>query len=368
MAKKKQKGMGFAIFMVIYAVVALTAAGFGLKWLWGCMEAYEASRPHIPIDAYMAKLTREHIVESSDVVLEGIDFHIQSEESCRAYLMDSISGDITYARKASACTDTKQVYVIRCGEQVVGTFTIESTQADEYGFTPWVLREEAFDLSFLMGTETLSVTIPEGYNVYVNGALLDESYIVSSESEEIQLVQEFYGKYEIPMFTLNTYEAGPFLNAEYEIEVYDDTGRPFAYDESFDPNSLVLLTDKSLTRELKDFVEEFVDVYVIFAGCANDDRFNNYKRVINYMVPDSDLAQRMADAVEGMEFAQSQGDEVDTVTIHHYAQLEPDTYMVDVTYLVNTKGREGVVQTQSNVKMVIVSSGNKLLVESMIFY
>lgn len=372
MAKKrnvKRKGNGFAIFMSVYAILALAGIFFGLKWFWGFMEAYEASRPHIAIDAYMSKVSRDRIVENCDVILEKADLNIQSEEECMTYLREAVQGEITYARKASACTETQQTYILRCGDQAVGSFVIESGEPDEFGFTPWHFKEESFDLSYLMGTETIGVTVPAGYGVYVNGVKLDESYITQRETREFAVLKEFYGgSYEMPIWELLTYTAGPFLNAEFEIEVYDSTGRPFTMDENFDENTLIALTDAGKLDKLDAFLDEFIDIYVVFAGCANDARFQNYKRVIQYVVPGSNLARRMEEALDGMQFAQSQGDEVADIQVHHYIQLPDGKYLCDVTYKVNTLGHEGVVQTTTNVKMIIVESGDKLLVESMIGY
>lgn len=370
MAKKKKKGMGFAIFMVVYAVLALVGIGFGLKWFWGFISAYEASRPHIPIDAYMEQMNPERVVDGCAELLEQTDSNLQPPEELRQFMLDSLTGPITYARKASACTETKQVYVLRSGSQVVGSFTIVSGAEDKYGFAPWSLEGEEFDLSYLMGTEKITVTIPQdcGIQVSVNGVVLDESYIVDTQSSEFALLEDFYDKYDLPMFTLVTYEAGPFLGEKLSFEVVDANGDPFTYDESFDPNSLIELKDEAVSAELESFVEEFLDAYVIFAGCANDSRYANYSNVIRYVVPESNLAKRMKEALDGLQYAQSRGDEVDTVTFHHLVQLSQEAYMCDVTYLVNTTGREGVVQTTTNVKMVLVRFGDKLLVESIIGY
>ena len=73
-------------------------------------------------------------------------------------------------------------------------------------------------------------------------------------------------------------------------------------------------------------------------------------------------------ALEGLQFAQSRGDQVADIDIHHLYALSEDRYLFDVTYYVDTTGREGVVRTTTNARMVIVRSGNKLLVESMISY
>ena len=370
MAKNQKKRRGFGLFMLIYAVLALVGIGFGLKWLWGFISAYEASRPHIAIESYMKDLDADYVLERSGGVLELVDGNIQDPDACRQQLLEAVSGPITYARKASACTETKQVYVLRCDKQVIGSFTIVTGEADSYGFTPWVLQEESFDLSYLMGAETIRVTIPAdcGITVSVNGVELDESYIVQSETAEFELLEEFYDDYELPVFTLNTYEAGPFLNAVPEVTVLDAQGNPFVYDETFDPNSLIELSDEALAGELKDFVAEFLDAYVIFAGCANNYANANYYNVIKYVVPGSTLASRMKEALDGLQYAQSRGDVIDSIVVHHLTELDEGAYMCDVTFLVNTTGREGVVQTTNNAKMVLIRTDGKLLVESMMAY
>lgn len=366
--KKNNKGMGFTLFLVIYAVLFLALTVFGLKWFWGCMEAYEASRPYVAIDSYMAKVDKAYILEQNSQLLTAVDPTIQSEEECRQIILDSLEGEISYARKASACTEDRQVFVVRCGKQVVGTFAIETTAADQYGFKPWTFREESYDLSHLMGSETVTVSAPEGYPVYVNGVLLDESYITESTSMEFSAYGDFYKKYDLPMFVVNTYEVGPFLGETIQPEVYDPAGMPFVYDETFDPNVLLPQLDTALEQELDAFVADFLEAYVVFAGCANDARYSNYHELMKYVVPESNLAQRMLDALDGYLYAQSKGDKVAGITIHHLLPLEEGKYLCDVTYLVDTIGNEGVVQTTTKCRITIVRSGDKLLVESKIIY
>ncbi len=370
MAKDKQKktGKGFAWFMVIYTLVFLVLAGAGLYWFWGFMDAYEASRPHKPVEAYMEQLTAEHIVDNCADLIAQVDHNIQSEEDCRNILLEELAGEFTYARKASACTETSQTYVLKSGKQVIGSFTIETTQEDKYGFAPWVFTGETFDMSYLMHNEKVTAIVPEGYAVQINGFTLDESYRTLQESSEFEVLKHYYDQYDLPMYVLNTYEAGPFLRDEFTAELLDPQGESFLFDESFDKNTLIHNCDEATEAELREFVEEFLDIYVIFTGCANDDRYGNYWRVYPYLVPDSNLAKRMLEALDGMQYAQSKGDEVDTVTIHHFVQMAPDVYLCDVTYLVNTIGKEGLVQTTNNTRITIVRQGNKLLVESMISY
>lgn len=368
MAKKNRNGMGFVLFVVIYAVAFLGATGYGLYWFWGCMEAYEASRPHIAIDSYMAKVDREYIMDYSDAYMADVDSNLQDGETCRDILLEALDGQISYARKASACTEDQLVYVVRCGNQVVGSFTIATTAEDAYGFKPWVFKEESYDLSWLMGSETVTVTAPEGYQVYVGGVKLDESYIVEQTVTPYEVYGDLYEDYELPQFVLYTYEVGPFLGETLEAEVYDPEGKSFTYDESFDPYSLLPRLDSATEEELDAFVDEFLEAYVIFAGCANDSRATNYYKVIQYVVPDSNLAKRMFDALDGLQYAQSRGDQIAGITIHHMLPLEEGKFLCDVTYLVDTTGNDGVVQTTTKCRIVIVRSGDKLLVESKVIY
>ena len=369
MAKKKKKsGVGFAIFMVLWAVLLLGATGFGLRWFWGYMESYEASRPHVAIDAYMEKVNKEYIVDHSQEFMSVVDFNIQSREECTRILMDSLVGEISYARKASACTEDQQVFVVRCGDKAVGTFTIVTSEADEHGFTPWVFLEDSYNPADMMGTETVTVIAPEGYRVLVNNFQLDESYIVSQERTPYELFEDYYDTYDLPEYVLNTYQVGPFLNAMYEPEIYSPEGRPFTLDENFDPYSLIPAVEAETAEELEEFLEEFLKMYVIFAGCANDARDMNYQRVIKYVVRDSTLAKRMYDALDGLQFAQSRGDKIADIRVNRLAQLDDEAYLFDVTYQVDTTGYEGVVRTTTNTRIVIIRSEGKLLVESMAGY
>lgn len=365
--RKKRSAFWFIFGMLVYAAVFLGGVYYGLKQLWVYLEAYEASRPYHAIDAYMEQLTKEHIAECADDIIAMVDHNLQSEEECRQVVMDAIEGEITYGRKASECTETKQVYVVRCGDLVVGSFAIEAGKADEYGFTPWEFAEDSYNLDFLRNETIISTTAPAGYPVYVNGVLLDESYIVDEQTYEFDVFEEFYDDYDLPTYTVVTYEAGPFMN-EMQMEITDPEGNPYEYDENLDINTLV---DNCTAEEIGDldaFIDEYIKRYVTFTSSANKAASTNYQNLVAMMVRSSTLAQRMGDAVEGMYWAQSKGDTIQSITVNHYVNIGDGRYLCDVTYVVDTTGNEGVVQTTNNVKIIIVESGNTLLAEAMTSY
>ena len=363
--EKKHRWWPFFLFMFLYAAAFLTASYFGLKEFWAYMEAYENSRPKNTVNAYMDQLTVEYVADQvQDEIIARIDTNIQSEEECRAYILNQLSGGISHAKKSAESTDTRTVYVLRSGGKVVGQFAIESTTADEYGFTYWKLAEESFDMSYLVTGETISVTAPSEYTVSVNGVQLDETYVTKS-GIHYELLEEYYDDFDLP--TMSTYEAGPFLG-EFRMEVTDTEGNPVVIDENTDMNSFVKTCSEAEMDELEEFIPEYLDKYVAFTGSANRARHDNLKALLEYVVEDSTFAQRMSDAVEGLYYAQSQGDEVTSVELHSVLKLKDGMYMCDVTYLVDTTGREGVVEVTNDVKITILETDDGLKVESMVGY
>lgn len=361
----KKGGRGLKIGMLLYAVLFLLGTGCLLKWLWGCMDAYEKTRPAVVREAYLDQLTKTHICDLAAQTYGQVDHNIQSEEACRDYILDALTGEISCAKKSSESTETKQVYALRCGGKNIGTFTMTAGPADGYGFTPWQISGETVDLSYLLGTQS-QVRVPEGYGVYANGALLDESYVAQTDEVPYDVFAEFYENYQLPMLKMLTYQVAPIFG-EVTLEVKDSQGN------IVDPEQeLTVSFPDNCTQEqeqaLQVFVEEFLRRYVVFSGCANDARVVNYYNLMPMVVEGSRLQTRMHDAIDGLRFAQSYGDKIASITVHQYIDMGQDHYLCDVTYLVDTMGRKGVVQTTNNVKIIVAASEDGLKAEAMTSY
>ena len=106
---KKRRKWGFPIFMILYALVILGAAYWGLGKFWDYMEAYEASRIKNTIEAYMEEITPQYVCDRSGDLIDSIDHHLQSEDECKQVILDFLSGGISYARTSPECTDDRTV-------------------------------------------------------------------------------------------------------------------------------------------------------------------------------------------------------------------------------------------------------------------
>lgn len=361
--EKKRSFWPFLLVMLIYAIVALIAIGFGLDWFYGYISAYEASRPKHVLNGYMDELTKEHVCDLSADVIAQVDHKIQSEEACRDYIIEALSKGFNYAKKSSVSTDTKQVYVLRSGTQVVGEFTMEVTNQDDYGFTYWEITGETFDMSYLIG-EKASITAPDHYKVTANGAVLDSSYIVG-EPVRYEALEQFYDEYDLP--TIVTYEAGPILGS-FEMAVTDTEGKPFDLESVKDRNRLAENCPEEMVEELDEFADDFINRYVTYAGGSNKNADTNLANLLKLIVPGSDYADRMKGAHYGQLFTQSYGDKIVEINNNYFFQLEEGKYVCDVTYLVDTTGKQGVVRTTNNVRIIVVETNAGLRVQTVYSY
>ena len=133
-------------------------------------------------------------------------------------------------------------------------------------------------------------------------------------------------------------------------------------------NILINNCTEQEVKALDAFAEDYIHRYVTFTSSVNDSRYENYADLAAYMVPDGKLAARMFDAIEGLYYAQSYADNIVSITINHRVNIGDGRYMCDVTYLVDTTGKAGVVQTTNNVKIIVVETSDGLKAEAMTSY
>lgn len=361
--EKKKRHWIFPIALLIYAVLFLGATAYGLDQLWNYMDAYEQSRPHIALDAYMEKLSPDYVCDASSDLIAQIDHHIQSKENCRQIIREALSGGFTYAKKTGECTENRQVYVLRSGDQVIGTMEMERSGDTVHGFTAWVVTRDSFDLSFLL-TEPITVTVPSDYPVYINGSLLGQEYITEHNIQYAELA-EFYKDYSLPYMV--AYEAGPFLG-EPQLTVTDPETNEVTLNEPAGPSAFLNNCTENETTRLDTIVDAYIRSYVDFTSCTGNDSKANYHQLAQYMVPNGDLSKRMYAALDGLYWVSDRGAVLSAIDIHHYINIGGGRYMCDVTYVVDTRDYSGAVQTTSNVKIIFLETENGLKAETMTSY
>ncbi len=355
--KKRHGRLILILCMILYAAVFLAVTAYGLEYLWGVMEAYEGSRPHIAIDSYMARLDGDYVCDRSGAVIGQVDHSIQSEEECRQVIRDFLKDGISYAKKSSQCTDTRQVYVLRSGKQVIGQFEMEAIGEPVHGFTPWKVTGDSFDLSFLL-TGTVSTLAPSDYPVYVNGVRLTQDHITQT-GIQYDVLSQFYADYTLPY--LVKYQAGPCLG-DISLQVTDPQGQPVTIDENTDVNGFLDNCAPEELTQLQSFVEEYVHHYVTFMSNCSGSTEYNYQKLANCILPGTTLRSRMEQSIEGLFWVRHTSMVIEDITIHHSVSLGDGKYICDLTYSALLSGK---TRTGGNIQLVIVQTERGLKAETM---
>ena len=361
---KKRRSWGFAIFTILYALIVLGTAAWGLSKFWDYLDAYEHSRIQNTMDAYMAEVTAEYVCDRSGDLIDCVDHNLQSEEACKAVILDFLSEGITYARKTAECTDARTVYVLRSAGKVIGQVELVPQGETRYGFTPWVVSCDSFDLSFLLGTSA-TITVDHTMQVYAGETLLDESYVTET-GLKYDAVADFYGELELP-YKL-TYTAGPILG-ETVLHAVDAKGNTVVTAEESDLDIYLNNCAEAVHQELDAFNLEFIHRYVRYLTSRRDTRQYNYEQILPLLVEDSNLEQRVSNAYEGLEFGQSQSDTIISFNSNYIIDLGGDHYLCDVTYEVDSLGRDGELhRSVNNAWLFLVRTGDGLKAERLLSY
>ncbi|MDY4488160.1 MAG: hypothetical protein SPE18_08945 [Candidatus Limivicinus sp.] len=369
MAKTKQKNRSsahsFALGMILYALVFAAISAVGLRFFWSFIDEYEKSRPTTAMDQYIQSLDEEHIRELSAGFVATLDRNVQTEEESYSFILNAVNGELSYAKKSAESTEERLVYIITMDGSKLGRVVL--TQQDDdptFGFSPWTVAEEEMDFSGLLSTK--DVTVPDTWTVSCNGNVLDANYH-SGEIIHYAMLEEFYDEgFSLPCMV--TYHVENFVG-DISLTVSNEAGETVELPEGETDQSF--FTDNCTDQEkaeIKGIVDNFITNYVLFMSSANGFVWSNYSSVIQYVVPGSDLAVRLAETVEGQIYASSRGDDIVSITLNDSMDLGGGNYYADVTYVVDTTGQKGIVQTTSNLKLIVSQTDSGLKVAAIASY
>ena len=362
MTKTKRRWV-FPVALLLYAIVFLTAAFFGLRFFWDYIDAYEQSRSHIALNAYMDALSADTVCDHAGELIAQIDHNLQTEEQCKEVIKNAVGSNFIAAKKSNLCTEDRLVYAIMAGTKNIGTVEFTKTGETVHGFTRWEFAGDEFDVSYLL-TDGPSTTVPYGFQVKVNGVALDDGYI-TGEPIHYPLFEEFYKDYSLPYRV--TYQTGKFLGS-VEMTIADTKGNPVTQEQLDDPDPYISNCTDEEVEKIDEIIEKFISDYVAFTTVAGgkDNTQNNYKRLLEDLVPGGELAQRMYAALDGLGWVSDRQGTLDSLVVHHYINAGNGRYICDLTYTVTTRYNTGNVQTVTHVKMIFVETETGLKAESML--
>ena len=355
---------GLPLAMLIYAGVFLLIAAIGIVWFWNYISAYEASRPKTTMTAYVEQLDLDRLYKHAEPLVAAIDKNLQTDAQSRAYFDETIGGKITYAQKFSVSTDEKTVYAVLSNGKTIGQITLTAQPANAFGFRDWVVSEETYDFSFLLG-KAATITVPHTFSVYAGDFRLPDSYI-AEDRIAYEALKEFHDDYTVPYRV--TYKASPVFG-ELTLRATDPNGQEVTIDENTDYNVFLdNCTDDEKTAVQKIMVD-FVEDYIAYTSTTGGNPYNNFYKLSLHMVPNGELYKRMQNALGGMLWVSDRSAKILSITPHRFVNIGDGRYMCDVTFIANITTRFGEIQTATNnSKLIFLMTDNGLKAEAMVSY
>ncbi len=350
--------------IAIYAAIFLVIAIIGLIIFWNYMDAYEKSQPKNVIDSFMFNLDDSQIKALSNDFIQSVNHDVQSDEDCLAIITDTIRNGVTYARNMSECTESKTVYMLMCGGNSIGKVVLTTDGTGSFGLPNWRVTEATLDFSYMLN-DGVKLEVPGSYKVYANGKLVSRRSIIQQDTP-IEVLKDFYADYDTLPYMV-TYQVGPYLG-DVEITITDAEDKPVTPEQAKDLAFILDNCSGSEKDTLDSLVSSFIDSYVRFTTNADEKLNENYADVLSYIVPDSALAQRMEDALNGLKWNKNQNAEILSKTAHYRTRLAGGLYLYDVSYEVQVTHQGTTTTTTENVRFLLSQTIDGLKVERMLNY
>ena len=320
---KRRRGLfgKFLYTMILLGFMAVLTFG-AYTWLirvYDYAEQYELSRPQKAVDAYLETLNRDKWNDGMARAIAQMPHETQSDEEIKAFVQSRLSDGVTAVRKSGATDSGTLAYSLRCGNREIGSMSIAEDQDYrgkvnldempwplvsrflpgilEWGLNPWKVSGDSFDFSNLYNS--MEITVPSAYSVYLNGTLLGDEYIVA-EGIPYDVYADYY--YDLPMLpTKVTYRFDNVIG-DVQAEIRDEDGNVVTVDPNRGDVQFIKPVDEETQQRLADFMQAFADKYLAFRSGAGDSGLA-LAALKPFLIPDSDVARRAEAAMDGMGWA-----------------------------------------------------------------
>lgn len=307
--KAAKKKLAFGGGLLIYITVMLTLIFVALAFWWHYLACYEAARVTGVMDTYMEQSLTAELQQEIGAYSMDRRTGYQSVAEINAVLTQTLSGDDwQYQENHEKSTAEQPVYTLYRGETAVGEVILTAGQADSLnmGFHTWQTPDAMFD--FAQFGYTVTITVPYGCSVYVNGEPV-------SEDE----VEETIGLYP-QLAAYETLIAEPNQLLVYRLdevfaEIAVEYGEGYTMMKGEDEHTFYALPvcEDELAEHLIEYCKGFVQAYVEYTANANA-----LWAVQQYLVPDSDLYQELTAASSGLNWGHGVNAVISTIDVKNF--------------------------------------------------
>lgn len=324
---KKKKNRIFLLCMLLYVALWAIAIVFVSDWVWDKAQAYQdgydaaklASQPEIFMNEFIKEVDSSKLVEwLGDNTTFTASEYTNIDEYAKYF--DSIIGNKEIVYES---TDVKNVYNVMVGRRVIASVRITSDNVfDKYNFSGWKLMN-ADVMSYIYDAFNKTIIADKNYDVYVNGKLLTDEYIVKEKDTELDdymtgITGEEYGA--------EIYKVDGFL-VEPEIYAVDKDGNIIENTSEAIDLAEFLNVERPVMAEA--LVQRVTDTfYMYFEHMGKLKTFDEMKA---YLISDTSVYDLIESAQRSMEWVTpARSISFEELVIDEYVEYTPTYFACNV--------------------------------------
>ncbi len=256
--KHKKIGPGGIIFYVLYFLL-LAAIAVGTSWvlnfLDGWLQDFEASQPDTKSQQIFDQLFADPDWGKIYDLMDEETLGVTAKEDFCAYMTQKVgTQELTYSKTSAGLTGGSK-YVLRLGDENLGTFTMMNEVTGELEIPDWQLSHVEI---FTSTDEFVTIHTQQGCTVKVGDVVLDDSYLIrtTSTAAEKYLPEGVHGPRTATYYVDN-------LMVAPVVTVTDEAGNAVAmeYDAATKTYSQPAPAPATISQAEQDFVIEATKTY-----------------------------------------------------------------------------------------------------------
>jgi len=359
--RKYKKTNKFVLAMVIYALIAVLAGIAGMKVLFGILEEYEAaaqaSKLSLYVEDFKSGFGEDNLRNSTDTAefIAELPRDIMSDEQYMDTILGKVMGELELEKNAKESSSSSVCYRMLLNGTPVGSVRFEKNIELGYGYLGWEKTEEHYDLSFLLRNEY--ILAPAGYSVKVNGVLLDESFVDSSE--KIDVYENVRELVELEDPVLLTYNVN--VIDDVKVDVYNDMGE-LVPEENRNKDGYIHMRHDICPEEeaaaIRELAAKFAERFTDFSSGVGN-LYSKKDQVMQCVVARSNLAKRLDAALDGYTHVHplKYSFEMCQIDVYQVVKIDDENYFCDMRYSFEVDSETGEHQTITNdVRLLIVQN------------
>ena len=315
-------------FLLIVAFVIGMIYALGLLGDW--LVDFEASQPETKSQEVFRQLFEDPDWEQLYDLAGFQDTQFESRESYAAYMENKVGDqELTYTKTSAGLTGGHK-YIIRLGDENLGTFTLQNQVEDDLEIPDWQLDT----VELFMARETaVTVRTQPGHTVTLNGVAMNESHLVATTHTVLDdyAPEGYHGDRSVTYYTDG-------LLMTPEIRITDENGNALehAYDADTGIYYEVLPQKPEITRDQYDAVvgaTKSYAKYMIGASGAKLENYFNTSSDLYHTIKDNELWFK---GYTGYSFGEE--------TVSEYYRYSDDMFSARIQITLNVKRANGSVK------------------------